>query len=201
MRHLTDEQIADAAGGAVPSPEMAHLSACAACASRVRELEGVLREVGAVDVPEPSPLFWQHLAQQIGQAIDRPQPAGSTGRLPWAAAWAAAAVVVIGLITMFVLRPAGVPRQVADAQPRVEDAPAAFTAPDVEPLDIDEDEAWAVVRSLAEELHYDDAREAGVVPRPGAVERAATELSDDERARLMRLLEAALNHRGNTDGD
>ena len=201
MRHLTDEQIADAAGGPVPSPQMAHLSACAACASKVRELEAVLREVGAVDVPEPSPLFWQHFARQIGQAIERPQPAMGARRLPWGAGWAAAAVVVIGLITMFVLRPAGVPHQVVDVQPRVEDAPAAFAAADVEPPDIDEDEAWAVVRSLAEELHYDDAREAGVVPRPGAVERAATELSDDERARLMRLLEAAVNHRGNTDGD
>ena len=201
MTHLTDEQIADAATGGLAASQAAHLSVCAACAAKVRELEAVVREVAAVDVPEPSPLFWQHFTRNVKDGIDEPQTIRAGWRLPWVAAWATATVVVISLITLLVLRPAEIPHQVVDGQPRVEEAPAGFPAAGTEALDIDDDEAWAVVRSLAEDLHYDDAREAGVVPRDGAVEHAATELSDDERAQLIRLLEEDLSRGRNTDGE
>ena len=200
MKHLTDEQISDTAGGASSPAEATHLSVCVGCASRVREFQAVLGEITSVDVPEPSPLFWQHFTQQVGESIDRPQPIRSVWRPMWIAGWATAALIVLGCVALFMLQSGPVPEQVANVRPGV-DAGLPASSASVEPLDIDEDEAWAVVRSLAEDLHYDDAREAGVVPRPGAVERAATELSDAERAQLVRLLEADLGHRGNTDGE
>jgi hypothetical protein len=67
---------------------------------------------------------------------------------------------------------------------------AGAAGPDAEPGTgaSDEDAAWALVRSLADDLHYDDALAAGVQPAPGSVERAATELPEAERAELVRLL-------------
>ena len=52
------------------------------------------------------------------------------------------------------------------------------------------------MRSVAADLDYDAAMEAGIVPRPGAIERAAVELDDDERAELVRLIEAELKRTG-----
>ncbi len=62
--------------------------------------------------------------------------------------------------------------------------------------DIDTDEAWALVRTFAAEVHYDDAHAAGVVPVAGSIDRAATEMSDEERAELVRLIEDELKRTG-----
>jgi hypothetical protein len=55
-----------------------------------------------------------------------------------------------------------------------------------------QDEAWAVIQALAADVDYEDARAAGVVPGEGAVDRAALELSDHERAELARLIDVEL---------
>ena len=58
--------------------------------------------------------------------------------------------------------------------------------------DMDADEAWSLVRSVADDLDYDAVREAGVAPASGAVDRAATELSPSEQTALVKLLEEEL---------
>ena len=194
MTHLTDEQIVDAAEGAPPQAHAAHLSTCATCASKVREIQAVLLEVDGVDAPEPSPLFWQQLPVRVRAAIDRPQSGRIGWRLPWVAASAAALVVMVAFAILGI-RFGDVRQPTAAVRPTPEPAAPAEPVAVVETLDIDEDEAWAVVRSLAADLHYDDANEAGVVPRADAVDRAATELPEDERAQLIRMIEEDLGHR------
>ena len=184
MKHLTDEQIADALDGAPTAAASEHLTGCVACASKARELQAVLREAAAVDVPEPSPVFWQHFIAQVNAAVDEAPPARSA----WPrAAWAAAAIIVVGFIATFASWPGSVQQPVAEGP-----------LPVLEPIsiDIDDDQAWAVVRNLAADLHYEDVREAGVVPQPGALEREVATLSEDERALLVRLVEEDLGHRG-----
>ena len=80
--------------------------------------------------------------------------------------------------------------------PRGDISTASAESPNPDAVDIENDEAWAIVRSFADELHYDDARDAGVVPGPGSVERAAIELSPDERAELLRIIETELKRAG-----
>jgi hypothetical protein len=61
---------------------------------------------------------------------------------------------------------------------------------------LEEDEAWSVIRGLAAGLDDDEARAAGVAPRPGAADSIAMELSDTERAELARLIDAELKRIG-----
>ena len=61
--------------------------------------------------------------------------------------------------------------------------------------DIDQDEAWAVVRSLAEDLDRDEMGQEGVSARPGSTEHLTLGLSDPERVELARLIEEQLKGR------
>jgi hypothetical protein len=199
MTHLSDEQIAGATDGIATPAVDGHLAACTACAARVTGLRALLRDVNTIDVPEPSPLFWEHFHRRVNESIDTPVHDQARWRWTWAAAAATAIVVlVVALVSMLPLRPTDDPTQVAGSRPEEhatpDPSPDSTAALDI--TDINEDEAWAVVRSLAEELHYDDAREAGVMPSAGALDRAATELTEEERAELVRLISNDLKRAG-----
>lgn len=193
MHHLSETQIVDAVDGRLDAAAAAHLAACGPCGARVAELHELMRALPAVDVPEPSPLFWDHFPSRVSRAIDAPaaprrwcSPAG----LLWGSA--AAAVIVLGLLLM--------PMRTVP----VDDAPvtAALARPSATLLadpfddDLETDDAWALVRSVAEDLDYDDARQIGVAPRAGSIDRVALELSADERAELARLIEQELRRTG-----
>jgi hypothetical protein len=57
---------------------------------------------------------------------------------------------------------------------------------------IDSDEAWALVRTLAEDLDHDEIEGEGVSARPGVADHLASELSAAERIELARLLQEQL---------
>lgn len=192
MSHLTDAQMADAAERQADPPMSTHLAGCAACTAKVAQLRAILDSVAANEIPEPSPLFWEHFAAGVNAGIDEPQPARSW-LSPAALAWlGAAAVVLLSVIGYYATRPTFDTVPAAPAVALGETPALSDPAAD----DVEQDEAWAVMRSLALDLHYDDARDAGVLPRPGSVERAATELSEAERAELVRLIQVELKRMG-----
>lgn len=192
MAHLDDHALATAVEGEPETAAAAHLAACPECGSRVRELRDLLLAVASVDVPEPSPLFWDHFPARVSRALDETAtPARWFTPERLALLSAAAAVVMLVMFTIpaehsQVNAPAAVPVAAAD------DAPAVETATD----DLDADEAWALVRSVAEDFGYEEARDAGLAPRPGSIETAAMELSADERAELARLIEQEMKRTG-----
>ena len=95
MSHLSRDERLLALDGALEATRQTHLASCAACRTDVETLGRVLARVRAVDVPEPSPLFWDHLAARVGDAIARePAPVPERGWWSPRLAWAAAAVVV-----------------------------------------------------------------------------------------------------------
>ena len=124
-------------------------------------------------------------------AIDaQPRGAWWFGR-PGLAALVCAAVLLIAVITGFTLR------QWSDAQPAVD--PVAANRPESSPTlddDVEQDAAWAVVRTAADDLEYDDALAEGISARPGAFESVAMELSAAERAELVRLIEREMKRPG-----
>jgi hypothetical protein len=61
---------------------------------------------------------------------------------------------------------------------------------------IDDDEEWALVRVVADDLQWDDAQEAGLHARPGSAERVALEMSADERQELARLIQFEMKRPG-----
>ena len=55
-----------------------------------------------------------------------------------------------------------------------------------------DDDVWDLVVAVSASLGWDDATEAGLAIRPGAVDRVLQSLTADERLALVRLLEEEL---------
>ena len=70
MKHLASIQFADAIEGRLSEAARAHLDICPRCASRVESLRDAVREAQAAeDLPEPSPLFWEHFSANVRAAV------------------------------------------------------------------------------------------------------------------------------------
>ncbi len=100
MTHLSESEFVDFAEGGLDGSRSAHLNTCAACRHQAADVRSALEAATAVSVPEPSPLFWDHLSARVRQGIAE-QP---DVRHPW---WrprvvamlgcAAAAIVVVAI--------------------------------------------------------------------------------------------------------
>ena len=198
MPHLDETQLVDAVEGVVEAVAAAHLDDCDTCAARVRQMRGMIQALTEDPVPEPSPLFWDQFARRVSGAIDAPDGPRrwlTAPRLAWAGAVAALLVIAM----LLPLRDAADtvapgPADRAGSVAPTEGTTIAYAEP--EPEDFDDDEAWTVVRSVAEDADYDDVHDVGLTPQAGSVERAAMELSDRERAELGRLIALELKRTG-----
>lgn len=179
MNHLTSDELIDAMEGMLDAARRQHLDACEACRRELAELSSVLREARAVNVPEPSPLFWQHFSERVRTAVDAEAlPSGGWPRwLRWPALvpLAATALVVIALM-------------VSAPKPIEPPASVAANPSDVAPAA----DSWVMVADLVGDMDWDTASAAGLVVEPGDAERAVLELSAKEQQELTRLLRAEL---------
>ncbi len=192
MRHLTDEQLLDIAEDML-APRPAHLATCAACRQQVDDLRRTLSAVQAVDVPEPSPLFWDHLSSRVRDAVAADRTPAMLSRWTWlswratAGLSAAAALLMLTLVTrdapVMMIRP-------PDA-PTVASVETASTVSGADVVDAD-DPSLTLLADLTGGLEWDDAAEAGIVVGSGAADSAVAELNADERIELRRLLNEAL---------
>ncbi len=193
MSHLSRDERLLALDGALDAARETHTAACPACRTEVEALRAVLARVRAVDVPEPSPLFWDHLAARVGDAIARePAPVAARGWWSPRLAWAAAAVVVTAASTGYLMRPqAPPPTTVAAHVAPASVEPAARPLPP-DPLDVDPsptDDGWALIAAVAEDGRHDDELFA---PQAGQAELSISALSPAERTALASELAAAL---------
>jgi len=194
MSHLSPEELLDLAEAARPeaaSGSASHLAACAACRDSLADLREALQLVEPMDadVPEPSPLFWEHFSARVRMAIEAaPQPSWTERWLSWKVVWLPAAACLVLLTTAIMLRSPSAP------QTLTEDA-AVNSATDPVPSTIDEP-SWTLMTDLAADLDWDAAIEAGLTPAPGGVDRAILDLSADERRELHRLVEQELSRSG-----
>lgn len=194
MSHLSPSEFVDLADGTLGSARAAHADTCDRCRARAAGMRDTLRMAAADDaVPEPSPLFWEHLSARVRQGIDT-APRRSAFDFSWRgvqpkSAWLAFAVVLIAAaIVIPGLRHAGTP---ADT-PAPSLAAAAIGQEFELTLDPDDAEVWAVLTAAAEDLQIDDARDAGMSVQPAAIDRAVHRLSAAERNELGRLLQTEL---------
>src|SRR5258708_31627248 len=67
--HLNADELVDLAEGAQPESSARHLAACPQCRARLDDLRAMMSAVAGVDVPEPSPLFWDHFSQRVHDAV------------------------------------------------------------------------------------------------------------------------------------
>lgn len=178
--HLSSQEFVNALDGALASAWQAHLDGCASCQTQVAELRALAEEAAhGADVPEPSPLFWDHFQSRVLAAVQvqgRPDP--QAWWKDWAdarALFALSAIIlaVVASVALYVSRP-------------VTPVPATVAAS----LSLDGDE-WEFVTSVMGTLEDDDIHEV-LAPSPHAVDAAIEGLTSAERDRFMELLKAEL---------
>jgi hypothetical protein len=195
MPHLSSDQLLDVADGTRADREFPHLESCAVCVRQLADLRRTISAAREVEVPEPSPLFWDHLSTRIRTAVAATDPTARpfmwAGRAWWQ--WAAAAVAFGAIVLVISL---GSPRV---SVPGGTGAPAVAS---VDPLSVDDvrafddDPALALLADLSAGLDWEAATEAGLVPSEGTVDRVVFTLSAEERVELHRLLQEALGRAG-----
>jgi len=188
MSHLSPDTFVDLLDGTTREDAVPHLATCDVCRRELESLRATWHAAADADVPEPSPLFWDHLSARVASAVaaegtSKPAP---WWRLGWS--WnmaglvgaAAAAVLVAVLVRPF--NPAA-PEMTTIAPSAV--ATVVGQADTLAPLA--DDESMALVADLASELDWDGVSEMGLAAEGGAA-RAVAELDDAERVELRRLL-------------
>ncbi len=194
MRHLSPSELVDIAEGSLPSDARPHVARCAACRRRVSELQSTLRLATEVEVPDPSPLFWDHLSGRIREALadqlPTHEPSWFSWRLVTSVAGVALVVIAVGVTWTSTVRqrPSGVPT----ANEQVDTDSSSM----VGWTDPAEDPSLAFVAELADNLEWDAVTEAGLGPGAGALDHALGDLTQDERVEFHRLLVDALAKAG-----
>ncbi len=199
MSHFSPAELVDAAEGTLPAERAGHLEACPRCREQVALLGEARQVATASDVPEPSPLYWQHLSSRVrervaGEAILprwRIEPwraLGGTGTL----VPLASAIAVVILIAASGLRPRHTPPV---------PAPAATTAAGVvtwiDPgSDLETSDVWQVLAAAASEVPIEDAHDAGMHVTAGTVDTAVQRMTPEELNELGRLLQSELRRAG-----
>lgn len=186
MAHLTPDQLLDVADGTRTDSDFAHLRSCTVCARQLAGLRDAIQQAKDVKVPEPSPLFWDHLSARVRRAVaEDDRSAVRPGYWwRWAAAVAALGALVLVIRPLVPLSTRGIP-----------DTPPAVSA-DLTPRNnlraFDDDPALALLADLSAGLDWEAAAEAGLVPARDALDSVVFDLSDEERVELHRLLQEAL---------
>jgi hypothetical protein len=189
--HLGSDDLIDLAERTRPESDAPHLRTCARCRAQVEELRRAMTTAASVDVPEPSPLFWQHLSARVHDAIAAEEMPSQTMRgwlIGWRM-WTAAASALVACVAA-VLLTSRVPSEPAP--------PASHLAESIAPPDAlpDDDPALNLVADLASTLTYEEASELETSTHAGSVDEAVGGLSAAERQELHRLLNDALRHPG-----
>ena len=183
MNHLSDAERLDWAESR-RGPE-GHLADCVACREDVERLRSFLDEVRANDIPEPSPLFWDHFPRRVMAALETEAPGraarwwdlGYRWRLvvPAVATLAVAAVAVTVSLLLPASSPLG-PSGPKESLAAPADADGARVA----------DDAWALVEQAADDADREPADTVEVAA--GTSDAAMTGLNAAEMNALAALL-------------
>ena len=199
--HLNVDELIDLAEGTQREASAPHLAGCDRCREQLGELRAMLSTVEAatIDVPEPSPLFWDHLSERVRVAVS----ADEIPRRSWldAMAWRRllmplSAVGVASLLLALALGSRTMAPVRVVHQPLTPAAAAAVSGAPAELMPVSADDvSLMLVASLTEHLDLDAASEAGLAPG-GSAEHAVTHMSDDDLRELRRVLKEELARSG-----
>jgi len=193
--HLRPDELIDLAEGTRAESTAPHLAECAVCRLHLAELKATMSAAADVDVPEPSPLFWDHFSARVRQAVDAE---GVPRRSFWT--WSGVlipAVSVVAVLAVAVALNWGNTGQVVGPLPVVVPAPVAPVASMdllADPQSAG-DTALTLVAELSSDMDFETAREAGLAAR-GSAEHAVTHLTGSELRELQRLLQEELARSG-----
>ena len=184
--HLSPQEFVESLDGVLATDRLDHLHACAECRADLDRLRSVVVEVQAAEMPEPSPLFWNHFSERVRQATAAaPTPVAASW---WSAAWRPVVGVAAGLAVVMLpvlLWPRSGPVALA---PPVESVARVSPEAPAEPLAVD-DAPWDLFLSLASALSYEDVRQVAA-PRSGTADDMIEQLTPSEREALARMIHA-----------
>jgi anti-sigma-K factor RskA len=103
--HLKAGELVDLVEGTRPESSAPHLAACAACRQQLADARAMMALATDVAVPEPSPLFWDHLSDRVRQAVAaEPEPRRSwIPSLTWTRVLVpVASLAVVALVVLLV---------------------------------------------------------------------------------------------------
>jgi hypothetical protein len=188
MKHLSPEQLVDVAEGRGEPSMNAHAASCDDCRASVDELRDVLALVRTDGVPEPSPLFWDHMSARVGSAV-RSEADSRVRRVSWVWRWGpvsalGAVALVVALVVM--------PRDAARVGPRASVSTPPAPAADATAIETDapapaDDAPWMLMRELSQDISADEAG-AALPARPGTADTALGHLDEKERAALAEII-------------
>jgi hypothetical protein len=204
--HLNADELVDIAEGTRLESSAPHLAACPSCRTRLLDLRTMLSAAQDVEVPEPSPLFWDHLSSRVSQAVAMEAAVAGPARLKGSRSFLKVFTGWWGLRSSFGARAfqasvavaAGVLIAVASSSHAPSPAAPSPIAPAAaEELlnDVADDASLTLVASLTDEADLDTVREAGLAPR-GSAEHALRHMTDGELRELGRLLKEELARPG-----
>ena len=157
-----------------------------------KELDDLSARVSeAMDVPEPSPLFWEHFPARVRAAVAaEPAPRIVWWRRP-ALAYALSAALAGGAGYLAWTSRAVPVAPVAETPAVAADTPTPYTVGSVD--EETGDAGWDVVTSVAATAGADTLREAGFGVPMGGAEAAVETMTDAERTQLAALLRAEMS--------
>jgi hypothetical protein len=192
-KHLRSQEFVDALGGALSADRLAHLETCESCKAELSGVASLVTDVRAAEtVPDPSPLFWNHLSERVRQATAAESiPASAPW---WQTSWRplvalAACVLVAALVVIW--RTTSSRDEPAPVQASVDSVDDGLSVPDDDP-------AVAFMAEAASDLTWEEARGVNLTPRRVVVDSAIERMTAAQRAELVRLIREE-QHRGSTD--
>ena len=206
--HLGPHEFIDLAEGVRAEIDAPHLLACPACRRQLADVRAALSELSSAsqcaDVPEPSPLFWDHFSERVREAVSAegsPRPRDRWAMLGgWIRPRRPNAVPLAGALAMIAAAVALTSYVVGSRvpNPASENGSAAVESltgvASLLPLGSADDPTLLLVADLAADLDLDAAGEAGLtVPaHAGGADDVVSTLTGNERRELQRLLQEAL---------
>jgi hypothetical protein len=192
--HLRESEHVDLLEGTLPSSRRAHLADCAACRQQAEELRAAMERTRDVEVPEPPPFYWEQLSARVRASVASEPPPGTAfwHRLTLTGPRLAAVAAVVSIVVAVAVWRGQAPATgdgAATSRP-AESASSIAERPEDDGFgDIEADENWALVRTVADDLSFDAIDAEGIAPRPGSAEALAYSMSEMERIALAQILE------------
>src|SRR6266566_9777923 len=179
---FTPDDLADLAEGMRAESSAPNPPSCESCRQQLAEIRAVLANATDVDVPEPSPLFWEQLSQRVRRAVEA-EAGRTSGRQRWQVA-AFVAASAVAAVAIALLLNANMPTRPLPA--------ANVETSRSEPLGAADDPSLVLVADLAATLDWADIVALPLATHDGGTDEAVAELSRDELQQLRTLLEEEL---------
>lgn len=199
--HLKPKDLVDLAEGTRSEVSAPHLATCDRCREQLSELRAMMASIAdPEEVPEPSPLLWNHLQRRVADAVAAEGKPSRFGWVAWparprvlipAAALAIVVGVAIGLGISARIPTPSLPEHPSEVAATTRSVGSELSGSSrLELLNdslADDDPSLQLVADLADSLDATAASDAGLAAA-GSAEHAVTHMTVAELAELQRLL-------------